>query len=189
MISRSGRRSREDTVEALLPLLRADLWRLKDARLLVEHPGVKALAPRFQGDVWPLAWALHVLIAGAVADVSTAACATHTRQAHRTVIFLQRWFDEQRTVASIASELQLTRAHVAKAIQRPTLVLIAQRMLALAELADPVASSAGLRHVLSTGQRLEPPGEPRGLGSVLHPDGLLSELGAQRGDFDGIPLH
>jgi hypothetical protein len=189
MTNRRGRRSRQDAVEELLPLLRADLWRLKDERLLAEQPGIKALALRFQGDVWPLAWVLHVLIAGAVADVYAAACASRTRQEQRTALFLQRWFDEQRTVASIATELQLTRAHVAKTIQRPALVLIAQRVLALAELADPMAASAAVQHVLSTGRRPERPGEPRGSESIACPDGLLAVLGAQRGDFDGIPAH
>jgi hypothetical protein len=178
MTSRRGRRSREDVVEALLPLLRADLWRLKDERLLAEHPDIRALALRFQGDVWPLAWALHVLIAGAVADVYAAACTSRSRQAQRTALFLQRWYDEQQTVASIASELQLTRAHVAKAIQRPALVLIAQRVLALAELADPVASSAGVQHVLSPSRGAEQPWELLGSGSVLRLDALMAERGA-----------
>jgi hypothetical protein len=181
MTTRRGHRSREDTedtVEALLPLLRADLWQLKDARMLDEQPGIKALAERFQGDVWPLAWALHVLIAGAVADVSAAACASRTRQAQRTALFLQCWYDEQRTVASIAIELQLTRAHVAKAIQRPTVLLIAERVLALAELADPLAHSAGVRHVLSTGRRQEQPREPPEPGGVLRLDTLVAKRGA-----------
>jgi hypothetical protein len=178
MTNRRGRRSREDMVEALLPLLRADLWRLKDKPLLAEQPGIKALAPRFEGEVWPLAWALHVLIAGAVADVYAAACASRTRQAQRTALFLQRWYDEQRTVASIASELQLTRAHVAKIVQRPALVMIAQRVLALAELADPVASSAGLQHVLSASRGPEEPRQLPRPASVLHLDGLQAERGA-----------
>jgi hypothetical protein len=188
MTNRRGRRSRQDAVEALLPLLRADVWRLKDERLLAEHPGSKALALRFQGDVWPLAWALHVLIAGAVADVYAADCASRTRQAQRTALFLQRWYDEQRTVASIASELQLTRAHVAKAIQRPTLVVIAQRVLALAALDDPVAHSDGLRYVLSTGRRLGQRGELCGRGSLLRLDGLLADH-AHEGNVDGISAH
>jgi hypothetical protein len=178
MTNRRGRRSRQDAVEALLPLLRADVWRLKDERLLAEHPGSKALALRFQGDVWPLAWALHVLIAGAVADVYAADCASRTRQAQRTALFLQRWYQEQRTVASVATELQLTRAHVAKAIQRPTLMLVAQRVLALAELADPVASSAGVAHVLSTRRGSEQPRELLGSGNVLRLDALVAERGA-----------
>jgi hypothetical protein len=158
--------------------LRSDLWRLKDEQLLAERPGIKALAARFQGDVWPLAWALHVLIAGAVADVYAAACASRTRQAQRTALFLQRWYQEQRTVASVATELQLTRAHVAKAIQRPTLMLVAQRVLALAELADPVASSAGVAHVLSTRRGSEQPRELLGSGNVLRLDALVAERGA-----------
>jgi hypothetical protein len=178
MTSWRGRRSREETVEALLPLLRAGLWRLKDERMLAEQPGIKALALRFQGDVWPLAWALHVLIAGAVADVYAAAFASRSRQAQRTALFLQCWYDEQRTVASIASELQLTRAHVAKTIQRPTVQLIAQRVLALAELADPVAASAGLQHALSTSRRPEQPVASRGPGSVLRLDALVAQRDA-----------
>jgi hypothetical protein len=153
MTGRRGRRSREDYVEVVIPLVRADIWRLKDERTFAEHAGVKALVPRFKGEAWPVAWALQALLAGAVADVHSAACATRTRQAQRTAEFLQLWYYEQRTVASIAAGMHLTRSHVAKAIQRPALVLIAQRLLALAEQTDPVAQSEGLRSVLSTVRR------------------------------------
>src|SRR5258708_17484665 len=153
MAGRRGRRSRDDYLEAVVPLVRADMWRLKDELTFIDHPGVKVLASQFKSEAWPLGLALYALIAGAVADVYAGACAGHSRHAQRTAEFLHLWYDEQQTVSSIAAGMHLSRSHVAKAIQRPAVLLVAQRFLALAQQTAPAAQSDGLRHALSTRRR------------------------------------
>jgi hypothetical protein len=161
MAGRRGRRSRDDYIEAVVPLVRADMWRLKDELTFTDQPGVKALASQFKSEAWPLGLALYALIAGAVVDVYAGACAGHSRHAQRTAEFLHLWYDEQQTVSSIAAGMHLSRSHVAKAIQRPAVLLVAQRFLALAQQTDPAAQSDGLRQVLSTRRRQESRANPK----------------------------
>ncbi len=153
MAQRRGRRSHDDYVEAVVPLIRADVWKLKDQKAFAEYPGVKALALLLACEAWPLGIALHLLMAGAVADVYAVACGSQTRQAQRTAEFLHRWYDEQQTVSAIAAGMHLSRSHVAKSIQHPALLLVAQRFLALAQSVDPELHSGGLQHAVSTYRR------------------------------------
>jgi hypothetical protein len=81
MAQRRGRRSHDDYVEAVVPLIREDVWKLKDQKAFAEYPGVKALALLLACEAWPLGIALHLLMAGAVADVYAVACGSQTRQA------------------------------------------------------------------------------------------------------------
>ena len=145
MPGRRGRRSHDDYVESVVALVRADIWTLKDQKTFVDATGVKALAAQFSGDAWPLGIALHLLIAGAVADVYGAACASSTRASGRFAEFLRLWYYEHRTVSSVAAQLQLSRSHVAKTIQHPALRLVAQRFLVLAQHTDPTSQSEGLQ--------------------------------------------
>src|SRR5260370_24082187 len=161
MAGRRGRWSRDGDIEAVVPLVRADMWRLKDEMTFIDHPGVKVLSWQLKGEAWPLGLALYALIAGAVADVYAGACAGHSRHAQRTAEFLHLWYDEQQTVSSIAAGMPLSRSHVAKAIQRPAVLLVAQRFLALAQQTDPAAQSDGLRQVLSTRRRQEWRADPK----------------------------
>jgi hypothetical protein len=87
------------------------------------------LAAQFTDEAWPLALALHSLIAGAVTDVHVVACAAHSRRAQRTADFLRLWYGEQQTVSSIAASKHLSRSHVAKAIHRLALLMIAEHFL------------------------------------------------------------
>lgn len=154
MAHRRGRRSHDEYVEAVIALLRADIWTLKDQKAFAEYPGVKALVAQFTGEAWPLGIALHVLIASAVADVYRVASSTPTRASARVAEFLRRWYYEQQTVSATATVLHLSRSHVAKTIQRPAQVFVAQRFLELARLVQPESQSEELRQVLSTfGQR------------------------------------
>jgi hypothetical protein len=145
MPGRRGRRSQDDYVEAIVALVRADIWTLKVQKAFADVAGVRALAAQFVGEAWPLGVALHLLIAGAVADVYGAACASPTRTSGRFAAFLRLWYDEHRTVTYVAAQLHLSRSHVAKAVQRPALRLVAQRFLALAQQADPTSQSEGVR--------------------------------------------
>src|SRR5260221_13510521 len=78
MAQRRGRRSHDDYVEAVVPLIRADVWKLKDQKAFAEYPGVKALALLLACEAWPRGIALHLLIAGAVPDVYGVAAAAPT---------------------------------------------------------------------------------------------------------------
>jgi hypothetical protein len=147
---RTGRRSHDDYLEAIIALLRADLWTLKDQKTFADALGVKALSAQFAGEAWPLGIALHLLIAGAVTDVVSVAGAAHTRASRRIAEFLQLWYREERHVSEIAAGMQLSRSHVAKTIQRPALLLVAQRVLALAQHVDPTTESRGLQQALAT---------------------------------------
>lgn len=150
MAHRRGRRSWDDYVESVVPLIRADVWKLKDERIFAEYPGIRTLVSQFEGEAWSMGLALHVLIAAAVADVYAVATTTRTRHAQRTAEFLRLWYYRQQTVSAIAADMHLSRSHVAKAIQRPSLLLVAQRFLALAQYVDPNVQSEGLRCMLST---------------------------------------
>jgi hypothetical protein len=153
MAGRRGRRSHDDYVESIIALIRADIWTLKDQKAFADAIGVKALAGEFAGEAWPLGIALHLLIAGAVADVSGVACAAHTPASTRVSEFLRLWYDQHCTVSSIAAGMCLSRSHVAKTIQRPALLLVTQRFLALAQQVDPPAESQGLQQALATLRR------------------------------------
>ncbi len=148
MPGRRGRRSHDEQVEAVIPLIRADIWTLKDHKTFAEAIGVKALTAQVAGELWPLGIALQLLIAGAVADVAAMAAASRTRTATRMAVFLRLWFDEHRTVAATARQLGLSRSHVAKTIQRPALVMVAQRVLALMQHTDPASQSAGVQRAV-----------------------------------------
>ena len=145
MAGRRGRRSHDDYVESIITLIRADIWTLKDQKAFADHMEVKALAAQFAGEAWPLGIALHLLIAGAVADVYSVAAAAQTRAATRISTFLRLWYYEQRAVSSAASQMHLSRSYVAKTIQRPALHLVAQRFLALAQHTDPASQSEGVQ--------------------------------------------
>jgi hypothetical protein len=148
--TRRGRRSHDDYLEAIIALIRADVWTLKEQTALGDALGVKALAVQFAAEAWPLGIALHLLIAGAVADVSRVAHAAQTRASLRIAEFLHLWYDEHRTVSSIATHMQLSRSHVAKTVQRPALLLVAQRFLCLAQNVDPHSESHGLQQALAS---------------------------------------
>src|SRR5260370_38141911 len=68
MAQRRGRRSHDDYVEAVVPLIRADVWKLKDQKAFAEYPGAKALALLLACEACTLGNALHLLMAGALAD-------------------------------------------------------------------------------------------------------------------------
>jgi hypothetical protein len=165
MPGRRGRRSHDDYVESVVGLVRADIWTLKDQRAFADAAGVKALAAQFAGEAWPLGVALHLLIAGAVADVYGAACASPTRASGRFAEFLRLWYDEHRTVTFVAAQLHLSRSHVAKAVQRPALRLVAQRFLALAQHTDPTSQSEGVRSAAWAFRHPERGGDPTGPGA------------------------
>ncbi len=148
MAHRRGRRSQDEYLELVVSLIRADLWQLKDEKTFAEYAGIKAVAAHFVGEAWPLALAFQVLIAAAVSDVRAACNAAPTRQARRFEEFLRLWYDERHSVTAVAATVHLSRAHVAKAIQRPALLLVAQRFLVLAQQVEPEAHSEGLRHAL-----------------------------------------
>ena len=101
MIHRRGRRSHDDYVESIIALIRADIWTLKDQKTFADAVGVKALATQFAGEAWTLGIALHLLIAGAVADVCGVACAANTRASTRVSEFLRLWYYEHRTVLKL----------------------------------------------------------------------------------------
>jgi hypothetical protein len=165
MSGRRGRRSHDDYVESVVALVRADIWTLKDQKAFAEAAGVRTLAAQFAGNAWPVGIALHLLIAGAVADVYGAACASPTRASDRFVQFLRLWYYEHHTVSFVATQLHLSRSHVAKAVQRPALRLVAQRFLVLAQHTDPASQSEGLQHAARTfrhPERSSDPGGPSG---------------------------
>jgi hypothetical protein len=151
--TRRGRRSHDDYLEAIIALVRADVWTLKEQETFADALGVKALAAQFASEAWPLGIALHLLIAGAVADVGSVASAAQTRASTRVSEFLRLWYYDHCTVASIATDLQLSRSHVAETVQRPALLLVAQRFLSLAHQVDPHTESRGLQQALATFQR------------------------------------
>ena len=155
-----GRRSHDDYVEAVIALIRADIWTLKDQKTFADAGGVNALAAHFAGEAWPLGIALHLLIAGAVADVSGVAHAAQTRVSARIAESLRLWYFDQCTVTSIAASMRLSRSHVAKTIQRPALLLVAQRFLALAQHVDPQTESQGLQQALATFRHRQSAGGP-----------------------------
>ena len=160
MAGRRGRRSHDDCLESIIALIRADIWTLKDHKAFADSVGVKALITQFGGAAWPLGIALHLLIAGAVADVSGVAHAAHTRASVRIAEFLRLWYYDQRTVTSIAAGMHLSRSHVAKTIQRPALLLVAQRFLSLAQQVDPQTESQGLQHALTAFRQRQALGGP-----------------------------
>jgi hypothetical protein len=164
MPGRRGRRSHDDYVESVVALVRADIWTLKDQKTFADAAGVKALAAQFAGDAWPIGIAIHLLIAGAVADVYGAACACRTRASDRFAQFLRLWYYEHHTVSFVATQLHLSRSHVAKVVQRPALRLVAQRFLVLAQHTDPTSQSEGLQRAARAFWHPERSSEPGGPG-------------------------
>jgi hypothetical protein len=162
LAQRRGRRSHDDYMELAIALIRADIWTLKDQKTFADAIGVKALVAQFAGEAWPLGIALHLLIAGAVADVYSVAAAAQTRAATRISEFLRLWYYEHRTVSSAAIQMHLSRSHIAKTIQRPALLLVAQRFLALTQTTDPASQSEGLQRVVHTFTRHEWSADPEG---------------------------
>jgi hypothetical protein len=115
---------------------------LDECSFLTSYPGVRALLRVNERQIFPLAVSLRMLLDRAVADVLTlASTMSNTQQYHRTAIFLQLWYAEEKTVTQVAKTLDLERTHVAKTIQRPALQLVANRFLALAELSDPLGDN------------------------------------------------
>jgi hypothetical protein len=92
-------------------------------------------------NVLPLGVSLKALLDRAVADVLALTSAVSACAYRRMAIFLQLWHLEERPVTEVARTLQLERTHVAKAVQRPVLELVARRFLYLAEQADPLSQS------------------------------------------------
>lgn len=112
-----GRRSLDEQLESVIPLIRAEIWILKDQRAFADAIGVKALATLLIGELWPLGASLHLLIAGAVLDVAEMAAISHTRAATRMAAFLRLWHGEHLAVTATARQLGVSRSHVAKTIQ------------------------------------------------------------------------
>lgn len=178
MLGRRGRRSHDEQVEAVITLIRADIWTLKDHKAFADAIGVKALTAQFAGELWPLGIALHLLITGAIADVAAMAAASRTRTATRTAVFLRLWYNEHRTVTATARQLGLSRSHVAKTIQRPALVMVAQRVLALAQHADPASQSAGVERMVQRFKQHTEPVDPTCAASVVRRTPLPPALSA-----------
>jgi hypothetical protein len=158
MAGRRGRRSQDDYLESIIALIRADVWTLKDQKAFADSVGVKALIAQFAREAWPLGIALRLLIDGAVTDVHGVVRAAHTRASVRIAEFLRLWYDNQCTVTSIAAGMHLSRSHVAKTIQRPALLLVAQRFLALAQQVDPQTESQGLQQAVTAFRRRQASG-------------------------------
>jgi hypothetical protein len=137
--TRRGRPSRDDYVRQVVPLIRADVWKLDECSAFAAYPAVRALAKQYRREILPMGKAMKCLIDRAVGDVIALGAVLSGTQSDRVATFLRLWYREERTVAAIARQLDLERTHVAKTVQRPALELVARRFLDLAEQTDPTA--------------------------------------------------
>ena len=148
MSQKRGRRSRDDQMGLAIRLFRQDLIYLEDDEHFVECRGVQALVRQLQHETLKRGIALELLIQGAVADILAELYSAEAPQAQRLAQFLHHWFHEYKSVVEIASTVHLDRTTVSRVLKGPSLVLVAERFLHLAQVDEPISESPGLQEAL-----------------------------------------
>jgi hypothetical protein len=149
-----GRPSRDDYRQQVASIVRADVWDLDKFSVFGSYPGVRTLMARYEHEYLPLGVALKLLLDRAVTDVIQATGMACSGNSARVATFLRRWYLEDKTVVAIAAEFGLHRTHVVAAIQRPSLALVADRFLALAEQVDPPVAQTPISHDFASISRM-----------------------------------
>jgi hypothetical protein len=145
---RRGRPKKEEQVDRVMKLFRQDLLSLEHEVTLGDTVGVQRISDLLRGEIFQHGAAIKLLLDGAMLDISAELCAAQTPQSERMGAFLWSWYCEGMSVIAIAKQLGLDRSHVGKCVKAPALVLVVERVLALARLEDPVEASEGLREAL-----------------------------------------
>lgn len=148
MTQKRGRRSRDDQLGFAMHLFRQDLFVLEDDEHFTECRGVQSLMRQLQRETLKRGTALELLIQGAVSDVLAELYSAEGPQAERLTQFLHCWFHEHMRVLEIATSFHLDRTTVSHTLKGPSLVLVAQRFLYLAQLDEPGQESPGLQEAL-----------------------------------------
>jgi hypothetical protein len=103
---RRGRPSRDDYVRQLVPLIRADVWKLDECSAFSAYPAVRALTKQYRREILPMGKALKCLLDRAVGDVIALGEVISGTQTGRVATFLQLWYREERTVSDIARQME-----------------------------------------------------------------------------------